>query len=139
MSRLLCRGSFVGAAFVVALLASGAADAQVVVAPCTPQQPGGLFHNLITGVQYDIVNQALAERRLEKLQAKLRRDTERGDLDAVGRDARQIEIVKHRIVVDEWLIRKNTLQDPGFYPFPLRTKAASCAAVAGVCRPPQAP
>ena len=63
----------------VALLSSRPADAQVGVDPGPPREPGGLLNSLITGVQYDIVNQALAEHHLQYLQAKLRRDAERGD------------------------------------------------------------
>ena len=97
------------------------------------------MNNLVTGVQYDLVNQAKAERRLQLLQAKLRRDAERGDAAAVDHDVRQIDNVKYRIVVDEWLIRKNSLQDPGCYPYPLRMDAMSCAAIAQVARPSQDP
>ena len=39
---------------------------------------------MLTGVEYDIVNQALAEHRLQKLEAKLRRDAERGDISRRG-------------------------------------------------------
>ena len=62
------------------------------------------------------MNQAKAERRLQNLQAKLRRDAERGDSAAVDRDVYRIDNYKYRIVVDEWLIRKNSLLDPGCYP-----------------------
>ena len=57
----------------------------------------------------------------------------------MDRDARRIHNLKYRIVVDEWLIRKNSLQDPGCYPYPIRLDAISCAAIADVARPPQAP
>ena len=68
MSRLRCRGSIAQAAVVVALLWSRPADAQVGVDPGPPREPGGLVNNLLTGVQYDIVNQAKAEHRLQYLQ-----------------------------------------------------------------------
>jgi hypothetical protein len=139
MSRLQCRGSIARAAVVVALLSSRPADAQVIVDPSPTPQPGGLLNDLVTGVQYDIVNQAKAERRLQHVQAKLRRDAERGDSAAVDRDVRRIENYKYRIVVDEWLIRKNSLQDPGYYPYPLRMDAISCEAIALVRRPAQSP
>ena len=135
MSRLQCRGSIALAAVVVALLSSRPADAQVSNDPGPPRQPGGLLNNLVTGVQYDIVNQAKAERRLQYLQAKLRRDAERGHSAAVDRDVRRIENLRYRIVVDEWLIRKNSLCDPGCYPYPLRMDAMSCAAIAQAARP----
>ena len=129
MSKLQCRGSIARVAVVVVLLSSRPADAQVGVDPGPPREPGGLLNNLATGVQYDIVNQAKAERRLQHVQAKLRRDAERGNPAAVDRDVRRIDNLRYRIVVDEWLIRKNSLQDPGYYPYPLRMDAMSCAAM----------
>jgi hypothetical protein len=136
MSRLQCRGSIARAAVVVALLSSSPADAQVGVDPGPPRESGCLWNALVTGVQYDIVNQALAERRLQKLQAKLRYDAERGDVAAVDRDVCRIDNVKYRIVIDEWLIRWNSLQNPGFYP--IRTNAVSRAAIAQATHPFQA-
>jgi hypothetical protein len=137
MSRLQCRGSIAGAAIVVALLSSRPADAQVGVDPGPPREPGGLLNNLVTGVHYDIVNHALAERRLQHLQAKLSRDAERGNMAAVDHDARRIEHVKCRIAIHEWLIRWNSLQDPCFYP--IRTDAMSCAAIAQATHPTPVP
>ena len=95
------------------------------------------MNDLITGVEYDIVNQALAEQRLQNLQAKLRRDAERGDMAAVDRDVRRIDNVKYRIAIDEWLIRWNSRQYPCFYP--IRTDAVSCAAIAQATHPTPAP
>jgi hypothetical protein len=135
MPKLQCRGSIAQAALVVALLWSRSADAQVGVYRGDPREPGGLVNNLVTGVQYDIVNQAKAERRLQHVQAKLMRDSERGRPTAVERDARRIESLRYRIVVDEWLIRKNLLLDPGCYPYPLRMDAMTCEAMALVRRP----
>ena len=137
MSRLQCRGSIAGAAVVVALLSSRPADAQVGVDPGPPREPGGLCNNLITGVEYDIVNQKLAEQHLQNLEAKLRRDAERGDMAAVDRDVRWIDNLKYRIAIDEWLIRWNSLQYPGFYP--IRTDAVSCAAIAQATHPTHIP
>jgi hypothetical protein len=137
MSRLQCRGSIAGAAFVIALLSSRPADAQVGVDPGPPREHGGLLNNVVTGVEYDIVNQALAEHRLQKLQAKLRRDAERGDTAAVDHDARRIENVKYRIVIDEWLIRWNSRHYPDFYP--IRTDPVSSAAIAQATHPTQVP
>ena len=137
MSRLQCRGSIAGAAVVVALLSSRPADAQVGVDPGPPREPGGLLNNLLTGVEYDIVNQALAEKHLQHLQAKFRRDAERGDRAAVDCDVRRIDNVKYRIVIDEWLIRWNSLQYPCFYP--IRTDAVSRAAIAQAANPIQVP
>jgi hypothetical protein len=139
MSRLQCRGSIALAAVMVALLSSRAANAQVGVDPGPPREPGGHLNNLITGVKYDLVNQAMAEHRLEKLQAKLRRDAERRDSAAVDRDVRRIDNVKSRIAMDVWLIRWNSRQNPGFYPYTTRMDAMSCAAIADVARPPGAP
>jgi hypothetical protein len=136
MSMLQCRGSIALAAVVVALFSSGPAGAQVVVVP-GPREPVGLLNppGLGTGVLYDVVNQEKAERRLHHLQGKLRRDAERGDPAAVDRDAWWIGNVKQRIAVDEWLIRKNTLHDPGCYP--LRIDAMSLAAIAQATHPLQ--
>jgi hypothetical protein len=114
---LQCRGSIAQAAVVVALLWSRPAGAQVGVVPRDPLESGGLVNRVVTGVQYDIANQAKAEHRLNHLQAKFRRDTERGNSDAMGRDAGRIDKVRYRIAVDDWLIRKNSLQDPCYYPF----------------------
>ncbi len=58
MSRLQCRGSIAGAAVLVALLSSRPADAQIGVDPGPPREPGGCLNSVITGVEYDIVNQA---------------------------------------------------------------------------------
>jgi hypothetical protein len=139
MSKLQCRGSIARAAVVVALLWSRPADAQVGFDPGPPREPGGLVNNLVTGVQYDLLNQAKAEGRLQHLQAKLRRDTERGNSAAVDHDVRRIDNLKYRIVVDEWLIRKNSLHNPGCYPYPIRMDAISCAAIAQAARPAPAP
>ncbi len=137
MSRLQCRRSIAGAAVVVALLWSRPADAQIGVDPGPPREPGGLCNNLITGAEYDIVNVALAEHRLQKLQAKLRSDAERGDMAAVDCDVRQIDNVMYRIAIHEWLIRWNSRHYPDFYP--IRTDAVSWAAIAQATHPTPAP
>ena len=139
MSQLQCRGSIARAAVVVALLWSRSADAQVGIDPGPPRGHGGLLNNLVTGVQVELVDQAKAERRLQHLGAKLRRDAERGHSAAVDRDARRIDHVRFRIVIDEWLIRKNSNQDPGPYPYPIRMDAMSCEAIAQARRPPRVP
>jgi hypothetical protein len=84
------------------------------------------------------VNQALAEWHVQRLQAKLRRDAERGATAAVDRDICRIDNYKFRIAVDEWLIRQNSLCDPGYYPFRV-TDPISCAALADARRPAQIP
>jgi hypothetical protein len=137
MSRLQCRGSIAGAAVVIALLSSRAAEAQVGVDPGPPREHGGLVNDLVSGVKYDIVNKELAEHRLQKLQAKLRRDAERGDMAAVDHDARRIDNVKYRIVMDEWLIRWNLRQYPDFYP--IRTDPVSRVAIAQATHPTPSP
>src|SRR5271170_3846428 len=101
MSRLQYRGSIAAATIVVALLLSRPADAQVGVDPGPPREPGGLCNNLVTGTEYDIVNVALAEHRLQKLQAKLRGDAERGDMAAVECDVHRIDNVQYRIAIHE--------------------------------------
>ncbi len=139
MSTLQCRGSIALAALVVALLSANPADAQVTNDPGPPREPGGLVNNLLTGVAYDVANQAAAEHRLDYVHEKLRRDAARGHADAVYHDRRTITNLHYRIVVDEWLIRKNSLCNPGNYPFSLRLDPISCAALADVVRPPGAP
>jgi hypothetical protein len=79
------------------------------------------------------MNQALAERRLQQLQAKLRCDTARGDMAAVDRDLCRIDNIKYRIVIDEWLIRWNMRCYPDFYP--IRTDPVSRAAIAQATHP----
>ena len=122
MSRLQRRGSIALAALAVALLGSTAADAEGtafaegIVDGWPKVQPGGLVSDMATGVQYDRKNKANAEWHLQCLQAKLRRDAERGNAAAVQRDARWIDNHRYRIAVDEWLIRKNSLQNPCYYP-----------------------
>jgi hypothetical protein len=138
MFRLQFRGSIAGAAVVVALLWSRPVAAQYSN-PVGPPEPGGLVNEVITGVAYDRVNQKLAFHRLEALQEKLRLDTERCDSAAVERDLRQIENLRYRISIDEWLIRKNSLLEPTFYPAPIRLDALSCWAIANASRPPQTP
>jgi hypothetical protein len=136
MSRLQCRGSIGLAAVVVALLSSRPADAQVVV-PGSPRQHGGLLRDLTTGAWYDRANQANAERCLQYRQEKLRRDAERGNSVAVDCDVRRIDNLKHRIMVDEWLIRKNSCQEPGYYPYPVRLDPMTYCAIAQYRVPPR--
>jgi hypothetical protein len=123
MSRIQCRSSIALAAVVLALLSSRPAEAQVVFPGPPPHHAGGL-HDPITGVQYDRANQAKAEWHLHCVQAKLRHDAERGHSAAVDCDVRRIDKLMYRIAVDEWLIRMNTLHDPGYYP--IRNDAAWC-------------
>jgi hypothetical protein len=130
MSMLQFRGSIALAAVVVALLSSRPADAQVIGNPPSAPEPGGPVNTFFTGVYYDVLNQAKAERSLRYYQAKLGRDAERGHSAAAAHDARRIENLRFRIVVDEWLIRKNSMLDPGCYPYPVRLDPMSCAAIA---------
>ena len=127
------------AVVVVAMLSSRPANAQLLYDPSPTPQPGGLLNDLITGVWYDVLNQEKAERRLETVQDKLSRDAERCDSAAVERDARRISALQHRIAVDEWLIRKNSLQEPGCYPHALWLDPVSCAAIADAARPSPPP
>ncbi len=137
MSKLRCRSSIALAAVAGALLWSKPADAQVGAG--SRGEPVGLLNNLASGAQYDIVNRAKAERQLEHRLARLGRDGEQGRAAAVGRDVRRIDNLRFRIAVDGWLIRQNSLQDPGYYPYPVRLDPMSCAAIAQAARPPQAP
>jgi hypothetical protein len=137
MSRLQCRRAIAGAAVVVALLSSRPASAQVGVDPGPPREHPGCVNAIVTGAEYDIVNVALAEHRLQKLQAKLRGDAERGDMAAVECDVRRIDNVMYRIAIHEWLIRWNLRQYPDFYP--IRTDPVSCAAIAQATHPIPSP
>src|SRR4051812_32715814 len=99
MSRLQYRGSIALAAVVAALFSSRPAEAQIFGDPDPYQQPGWLLTAGFRGAPFEAVDQAKAERRLHHLQAKLRRDAERGDSTAVARDARRIHDVRYRITV----------------------------------------
>ena len=129
MTKLPYRGS-IAVVFLVALGWSKAAEAQ-----SNPVEPGGLVNNLATGVQHDIVNQGMAEHDLRHLQAKFRRHAAAGNSTAMYRDMGRIENKKFRIVVDEWLIRKNMGLDPGCYPYPVCLDPISNAAIAQYHRP----
>jgi hypothetical protein len=137
MFRLQCQGSIARAAVVVALLSSRPASAQIGVDPGPPREHGGCVRNVIIGVWYDQVNQAHAEKQLQHRQAKLRHHAESGNHAAVDRDLCCIDNLSYRIAIDEWLIRWNSLQNPGFYP--IRTNAVSAAAIAQAATPIFAP
>lgn len=137
MLRLQCRGSIAGAAVLVALLSTRPVHAQVGVDPGPPREHEGLLRSIITGAEYDILNQKLAEKQLRHLQAKLRSDAERGDSAAVDHDVRRIDNLKYRITIDEWLIRWNSRQYADFYP--IRTDPVSCAAIAQATHPTPSP
>jgi hypothetical protein len=138
MSTIQCRGSIALATVVVALLSSGAADAQVIDRGPLPH-PANLWNVNYPGPLVEIVDQKKAERRLQRLQARLGLDTQRGDSVAVARDVYRIEVAKHRISMDEWLIQKNTDHEPCFSPYPFPLDAMSCIAIADARRPPGAP
>ncbi len=133
MFRLQWRRWIAGAAVVVALFSSRPAAAQIGVDPGPPREPGGCLRAVITGAEYDIVNKALAEHRLQWLETKLRRDAERGDMAAADCDARRIDKVRYRIAIHEWLARWNSRQYPCFYP--IRTDDVSAAAIAQATSP----
>ncbi len=128
MSRLQCRSSIAGAVVVIALFSSRPADAQVGIDPGPPRECQDLGNRLITGAQYDIINQKLAVKQLEKMRAKLSYDSQAGDIAAVEHDKRRIGNLEYRIAMDEWLIRWNLRQYPNFYT--IRTDPVSCAAIA---------
>ena len=134
MSKTYCRSSVARAAVLILLFSCGLAEAQIVIIAGPPREPGGLVNDIVTGVQYDRLNQVKAERRLNFLQSKLRRDSEGGHAEAAERDVRRIDRDRYRIAVNDWLIRKNSLEDLGYYP--IRTDDPySCAAIANVARP----
>jgi hypothetical protein len=121
----------IAVAFVVALCWSNAADAQVY----QPVEPGGLVNNLATGVHYDMKNQAMAEHRLNHLQSKFAHHVASGHSAAADHDVRLMRNMRYRIVVDEWLIRKNIGLNPGCYPDPLCMDPITYAAIAQYHRP----
>ncbi len=138
MSRMQCRGWIVLAGVVVALLSSTPAKAQVVgIDPGPPRESRTKLNDVITGVYYDVKNQALAEHRLQYLEAKLRRDAELGDAAAVKRDTCQIDNLRYRIAMDEWLIRWNSREYPCFYT--IRHDQFSRIAMAQATHPIQSP
>src|SRR5258708_25245243 len=139
MSRLPYRGLIALTAVVVVLLSSRPAGAQVVGVPSPPRQHGGLLSDLVTGAWYDRTNQVLAERHLPWRQEKLNRDAARGNSVAVNRDVRRIDNLQYRIAVDEWLIRKNSCQELGYYPYPLRLDPITYCAIAQYRPPPRPP
>ena len=63
----------------------------------------------------------MAQQCLLFFEARRRRDAERGNKAAVDFDARRILELKQRISVDCWLIRQNSLRDPGYYPLRIDT------------------
>ncbi len=127
MSRLQCRGSIAGVALVVALLSSRPAAAQVGVNPGPPRESQGVVRGLVTGVTYDVVNMELAEKKLLRLEAKYRRDAERGHEGALKHDVRHIENTRYRIAIEDWVIHWNRLQYPPFYA--IRNDSVSTAAI----------
>jgi hypothetical protein len=133
MSSLLCRGSIAAAAVLVALLSSKPVAAQIGVDPGPPRERRTLCRDIITGAEYDVVNVAMAQHRLEYFQAKLMRDSEQGDTAAVEDDILRIQKVKYRIAMHEWLVLWNSRQYPCFYP--IRTDECSLEAIAQATHP----
>src|SRR5947199_265948 len=95
MPNLQGRGSIALATVAVALLWSRPAPAQVG----SPHSPGSSWNNLVTGTYIEITDQSMAERRLEHLEAKRRRDAAQGDAVAAERDTRRITRTRFRIGV----------------------------------------
>jgi hypothetical protein len=131
MPNLQCRNSIALAAVVVALLWSRPAAAQVG----PPNGRGGLWNSLVIGTNVEITDQAMAERRLGYLEAKLRRDAARGNAAAAERDAFRIARTRFRIGVDEWLIRYNSCQQLSPYPDPICLDPQTRAAIGQYRRP----
>lgn len=129
------RQGVIAVAFVAALSCSRAASAQSY--HVHPAERGPLVQNIITGAQYDIVNQAKAERHLRHAQTKVQKHAQSGNTAAVDHDIRRINNLKFRITVDEWLIRKNSCQDPGYYPYPVCLDPISYCAIAQYHQPGQ--
>ena len=139
MSKRRCRRVVALVAVVVGLLGARPAVGQVALGPVDPPERGGLLNNMAAGRQYDIMNQAHAEKQLDHVQARLRRDVERCNAAGAERATRRIQSLRYRIVVDRWLIRQNSLVNPGCYPYPLREHPISAAAIAPVPPPADRP
>ena len=120
MSTLQDRGSIIGATVLVVALAAQFTRAE---------EPGGLYNNVVTGVGYDLANKSLAEQKLYRLQTR----PVQGHFASPERRAQRINDVKYRIAVDCWLIRKNSLLDPGYYP--IRTDPDERAIIAQAASP----
>ena len=120
MSTLQFRGSIVLLTVLAASLSARFAQAE---------EPGGLYNNLVTGVGYDLANKSLAEQKLQRLQTR----PVQGHFASPERRAQRVNDVKYRIAVDCWLIRKNSLLDPGYYP--IRTDPDERAIIAQAASP----
>jgi hypothetical protein len=138
MSRLQCRGSIFTAGVLVAILFSRPACAQIGVDPGPPRENPCLCRRVIIGAETEIVAQKIAVRHLQKVQAKLKDDAERGDTAAVDHDLHRIDKLNYCIATNEWLIRWNMRQYPDFYP-PARIDPLSVAVIAEFTHGPLAP
>jgi len=120
-------------AVVFALFSSSGAPAQVVApSPSWAYDKGFLYYPHIETLS-ERRDHAHAEWKLWHLESKLRHAAERGDSASAGRKTYRINEVRYRIAVDEWLIRKTALQDPGLYPF--RTDTHTAGYLADAARP----
>ena len=137
MFKLQYQGSMALTAVAVVLLSTHAADAQMVRGG--PQLRSGLFNIAAPSSWNERVNQANAERKLPYREDKLRRDVERGDSVAIDRDARRIDYLRYRIVMDQWLIRKIACDEAGCLPYPARLDPMSYCAIAQYHTPPSPP
>ena len=119
MSTTHCRGLIATAAILVALFASQTARAQVPCKPGYPCEPGGFYNNTLTGVQYDLMNQAHAAKHLRHAESKLNRAAAQQNPAAAARDVRRIARLEHRMMVNDWLTRYNSCQELSPYPHSL--------------------
>lgn len=118
MSRIPCRAATALAAVAFILLSSRPAAAQVG-GPGPPKHHPFYHNSFVNGSAYEVANQAKAEHQLRHVEGKLERDAANCNEAASERHARRAEYLRYRIAVDEWLIRKQRLQCPGFYPPPM--------------------
>lgn len=136
MSTIRSRMLIAGAIAALATAAASPAKAQFIGDPAQRRFGQPSAPNFATGRQYDIANQAMAEHKLGASQARLQRHLERGNTAAADREAWRSENFRYRIAVDEWLIRKNSMCDPGRYPYPVQLDPLSCAVIGQYRRPP---
>lgn len=145
MSTTLCRGTIFSGAVLVALLSANPVEAQHCCNQGTPChhrglcEPGGLWNNVATGVQYDLLNQEHAAKQLRHAESRLGNDLAQQNQPAASRESFRIARLQHRMRVNDWLIRYNTCQELTPYPNQVCLDPYTRAAIANASRPPGAP
>jgi hypothetical protein len=94
---------------------------------------------LITGAWIDHTAAASAEWHIGHQQAKLHHNAAHGDWAAANNNARRIDLLQNRIMVNEWLVQKNLYDCTGYYPFPRLLDPQTYCAIAQYHTPPRPP